>query len=354
MLELQIRERLEQGVKDKVFPGAVVGVVTQSGERILVPVGHFAYENDSPIVEASTVYDVASITKSIPTGCLALKLIEEGKLKLDDKLVTYLPQYHNNYTNDVLIKHLLTYSVILNFPIPGFSIQTATPEEVRHNLLTTDLKYPPGEVAQYSNSPALLLGMVIEKITGTTIDKLTQEYFFEELDMKHSTFAPTLPESIPPTEVDDWRGVVQGFVHHETSFVLGKDHPCGCAGLFSNVPDLLAFLEVLLNEGEFRGEEFFSPEMVKQMHTNQLSVSDAFMGLGWELNEPRFMGKFAHPDMFGKTGFTGTVCVIDPNRDVAFVLLSNCTYPKRKSSREAINEVRRDISDIVFGTYDHR
>src|SRR5665213_4201016 len=101
----EIRERLERAIKEKVFPGAVVGVVTRDGSRALVPVGNFTYEDDSSRVQEDTVYDVASITKSIPTGCIALKLIEEGKLALDDNLVSYLPDYHNNYTDKVLIKH---------------------------------------------------------------------------------------------------------------------------------------------------------------------------------------------------------------------------------------------------------
>jgi CubicO group peptidase (beta-lactamase class C family) len=275
--------------------------------------------------------------------------MEEGKINLDDKLTKFLPDYKNNYSDQVLIRHLLTYSIVLHFPIPGFTIENATAEEIRKNLLTTDLKFPPGEVAQYTNSPALLLTMVIENITGSTLDVLADEYFLKPLGMKDSTFTPENPTAVPPTEITEWRGLVQGVVHDETSFVLGKERPSGCAGLFSNVADLLTFLEMLLNKGELHGKQYFSLETITQMHTNQLSQPDTFMGLGWELNEPRFMGKHANPQMFGKTGFTGTACVIDIEKGLAFVMLSNRTYPKR-TSPDAINEVRRDISDIVFNT----
>jgi CubicO group peptidase (beta-lactamase class C family) len=348
-MEEQIRERLKRAIAEKVFPGAVVGVVRRGGERSLIAEGRFTYEEGSRAVTEDMLYDVASITKSIPTGCIALKLIEEGKLGLEDKLAKYLSEYKNNYTDETLIKHLLTYSVILDFPIPGFSVEKAMPEEIRHNLLTTNLKYPPGEKAQYTNSPALLLSLAIERITGSTVDKLGAEYFFDPLGMRNSTFFPTDKESIPPTEIDEWRGLVQGVVHDETSYVLAREHPVGCAGLFSNAPDILTFLEMLLNEGSLADTQYFKSETVRQMHTNQLSLPDISMGLGWELNEPRFMGASARPSTFGKTGFTGTLCIIDPEREVAFVILSNRTYPKR-SSPNASNELRRDISDIVLGT----
>ena len=345
--ESLIRQRLQRAIDEKVFPGACVGTIKHDGSRVIIPAGNFTYESQSPEVTAETQYDVASITKSIPTGSLALALVEEGKMNLDDKITKFLPEYKNNYSDQVLIRHLLTYSVVVDFADPNFSIQTATPEEVRHNLLTTDLKFPPGEIAQYTNAPALILTMVLEKITGTTLDELAKQYFFNPLQMNHSTFTPEDMLAVPPTEIDDWRGLVQGVVHDETSFVLGKERPSGCAGLFSNVPDLLTFLEMLLNEGELNGRRYFSKEMVQQMHTNQFQVPNACMGLGWELNEPRFMGKFTTSNTFGKTGFTGTVCVIHVEHGIAYVLLSNRTYPKR-SSPEGINEVRRDISDIVF------
>ena len=136
----------------------------------------------------------------------------------------------------------------------------------------------------------------------------------------------------------------------ETSFVLSKERPSGCAGLFSNAPDLLTFLEMLLNEGTYRGIRYFTPETVREMHTNQLSLPDISMGLGWELNKQQFMGKYAKPNMFGKTGFTGTVCVVDPERGIAFVMPSNRTFPERTSA-DALNEARQEIfSDIVFAS----
>ncbi|MEJ0053569.1 MAG: serine hydrolase domain-containing protein [bacterium] len=348
-MESALRNRLIRAIEERVFPGAVVGIVGRDGKREIFAEGRFTYEPESPRVMADTSYDVASITKSIPTSSIALKLIEEGKLSLDDKLVTHLPTYKNNYTHETLIRHLLTYAIIPDFPTPGFDVTKATAQEIGKNLPHVNLKARPGEQAKYSNLPALLLSLVIENITGSTVDKVGHGYFFKPLGMTNSTFFPRDQKSIPPTEIDEWRGLVQGFVHDETSFVLEKEHPMGCAGLFTNVPDILIFLEMLLNEGSLSGIKYFEPATVAQMHTNQLSLPGVSMGLGWELNEPRFMGNHVRPSTFGKTGFTGTLCVVDPERETAFAVLSNRTYPKR-SSPDAINELRRDISDIVLGT----
>lgn len=343
----RIHARLGDAINTKVFPGCVVGIMQRDGEQAVIAMGRFTYEETSPSVHENTQYDVASITKSIPTGVLALKLIEKGIFRLEDRLTKYLSEFQNNYSDQVLIKHLLTYSVIPDFQTQEFSVEKTTPEELQKNLLTTNLKFPPGEKMQYMNAPAILLTMLIERTTGSTIDVLATEYFFGPLGMKDSTFAPEFPKEIPPTEVNTWRGLVQGVVHDETSFVLGRERLSGCAGLFSSAPDLLTFLGMLLSEGTYRGRRYFTPETIRGMHTAQLSTPDFSMGLGWELNNPRFMGKGSLPSTFGKTGFTGTSCVVDPVHGVAIVLLSNRTYPKR-GDRAPIDKVRRDIFDIVF------
>ncbi len=345
-MEEKIRESLLQAIHDKVTPSAVVGVIRKDGTQLLVAEGNFTYESDSTKVTENTLYDVASITKSIPTGCIALKLIEEGRLNLNDQLIKYLPEYNNNYREEVLIRHLLTYSIILNFPVPGFNIQTASPDEVRRNLVTVDLKFPPGEKAQYSNSPALILMMVIERITGSTLDVLAHEYFFRPLGMENSTFSPSSPHEIPPTEIEEWRGLVQGVVHDETSFVLSKERPSGCAGLFTNVPDLLIFMRMLVNRGELNGVRYFTEETVREMHTNQLAIPGQVMGLGWEL-DATFMGTHPHRNTFGKTGFTGVLCAVDPELEVGYVILSNRTYPQRTPA-DGIQQLRSDIADIII------
>lgn len=343
-----VQNRLEQALRDHVFPGCVLGVVQRDGSHQILPFGRFTYELTSPLVAPDAVYDVASVTKAIPTAAIALKLIEEGKLALDERFFTYVPEYSSDAKDTLRIRHLLSYNMALQFPIPGFSIERATPEEIRHNFLTTNHTFPPGAKKHYSNSPSILLTMAIERITGKTIDVLADEYFFTPLHMTQSTFFPKDTTQIPPTEITNWRGCIQGEVHDETAYVLLKNGASGHAGLFSNAPDLLTFIEMLLRKGEYEGERFFSEAIVTEMHTNQLASIGESMGLGFELNEPRFMGDYATSATFGKTGFTGTVIIVDIPRGVGFALLSNRTFPTRPQNGDGINAVRRDISDIVF------
>ena len=107
----QISQAASQAIKDKIFPGCVVGVVNKNGERQILPFGNFTYDESSAKVEENTIYDTASLTKSIPTGSLALQLIDDGKLKLTDKLIDYIPEFNNSDRENVLIKHLLTYTL---------------------------------------------------------------------------------------------------------------------------------------------------------------------------------------------------------------------------------------------------
>ena len=122
----------------------------------------------------------------------------------------------------------------------------------------------------------------------------------------------------------------------------------GHAGLFSTAGDVLNFLEMLLNKGTFKEKKYFSENVLEQMHTNQIPELDDITGLGWELNQPRFMSKLCGPNTFGKTGFTGTLCVCDIEKGIAYTILSNRTYPKRPADSSVINRTRADIGEIIF------
>lgn len=196
-----------------------------------------------------------------------------------------------------------------------------------------------------------MLGLVIEKVTGETIDTLAQKLFFDPLEMHRSTFFPeNFPiEEIVPTEIDNWRGLVRGVVHDESAYVCKRNGKIpGHAGLFSTAPDMLNFLEMLLHGGTMNGTKYFSEQTIEQMETNQISELTEVTGLGWELNQPRYMGSHAGEHTFGKTGFTGTLCVVDRAKGAAYVILSNRTFPKRSPDSTAINKFRADIGDIVL------
>ena len=352
-----ISEAANKAIKDKTFPGCVVGVVNKNGERQILPFGNFTYDDTSPKVEEGTIYDTASLTKSIPTGSLALQLIDEGKLKLTDKLIDYIPEFNNSDRENVLIKHLLTYTLDgYGFAstvgkIGGKSMQDITASDLQNLLLTHDFEKRPGTVFKYTNIPAALLGLVVEKINGDTLDNLADKHFFKPLNMNRSTFYPEkfLLDEIVLTENDDWRGLVHGIVHDESAYICKKEGEIvGHAGLFSTAPDILKFLEMLLHKGTFQGKKYFSEKMVGQMGTNQIPELNDFTGLGWELNQPRYMGDYCTPHTFGKTGFTGTLVICDVGKEIAYVILSNRIHPKRPADSTAINAFRKTIGEIIL------
>ncbi len=329
-----IEDRIFGAISEHVFPACVVGVIKKNGQRSVLPFGNFTYEPGSPAVTADSIFDVASITKAIPTSSLALKLIDEGRLKLDDKLIKFVPEFRNSDRDKVLIKHLLTYGLEFDFQLSSYKDGDAS--EILEKILTANFSSPPGTSRHYANATSILLGMAVERILKNTLDNLGEEIFFKPLRMNRTTFWPLKrfnKEEIVPTEIDNWRGPVQGEVHDESAHVFMKSGKAvGSAGLFSTVPDLLNFLEMLLTGG--------APAGIHQ-------------GLGWELYEPYYMGRYCTKETFGKTGFTGCAVMCDTSKGLGIVILSNATYPARKPRKEhiaSINEVRRDLADIVFST----
>lgn len=195
--------------------------------------------------------------------------------------------------------------------------------------------------------------MVVEKIWGECLAVTAERELFDPLGMNRTSFFPEeFPrDEIVPTEIDSWRGrTIQAEVHDESAWTLRQIMVAGSAGLFSTVPDILKFLSMILDGGMYRGRRYFSESCLSHMSTNQTAHLGLQTGLGWELGQARYMGKACSSSTIGKTGFTGCVCMCDLAGGTALTLLSNSTFPARKPDTKALDEVRRDIADIVFST----
>lgn len=346
-----LKDKISRAIEQKIFPGCVIGVVAKSGQRMIMPFGHFTYESDSNAIKEDSIFDVASITKSIPTSSIVLKLIGEGKISIEDKLIDYVPEFNNSDRESVLIKHLLTYTLDYNRQLRLSDFKDKSPDEILQVIFNTEFISKPGKEFLYTNATAILMGLVAERAGGKKLDDMADTYFFKPLRMDHTSFHPDTfnKQEIVPTEFDDWRGrLIQGEVHDESAFTLRKKMVVGSAGLFSTVPDLLTFMEMVLSKGKYEGKEYIKEEMINLIYTNQLESIGKSAGLGWELNQPHYMGKYVTPNTFGKTGFTGCVVVGDMKKKAAVVILSNYTFPKRKENGDLINEIRRYIMDAVF------
>ena len=329
-VETKISERANRAIRNRVFPGCVVGIVNKEGRRDVWPFGRFTYDQNSENVTENTIYDTASVTKSIPTASLALLLIGERKLNLSDKVALYLPELRNHH--DATIEDLLRYRVQ---GTPMSLLKDKSPDKIVSYVFEQGFEKSPGE-SRYTNLPAFLLGLIVERVGGASLNAQAKERLFEPLEMnKTAFFLNEQPRRllISPTEIDGGTEIC-GIPHDESARVFAKEgRSVGHAGVFSTAPDLLNFLEALL--------------IGKYVFTKPI-IGGAEKGLGWQVNDPRFMGKYAGERTFGKTGFTGCSVVCDVERGIGFIILSNRTYPRRPRSDDAINVFRRDIADIVF------
>lgn len=173
----RIAQIVEEAIGEKVFPGCVVGVISSAGTEIL-PFGRFTYDEDSEPVLADSVYDVASVTKSIPLASIMLHLIEKGLVATDDPVVKYLPEFANLPGKElVTIKHLLTYTLDIEMSAMA-SLKNNTADEIIEVVMKAPLRSAPGTRYLYTNSTALLSGLIVRKVTGKNIEDLAEELFF--------------------------------------------------------------------------------------------------------------------------------------------------------------------------------
>ncbi|MCL2101480.1 MAG: beta-lactamase family protein [Fibromonadales bacterium] len=307
-----------------MFSACCVGV-SRNGEREILA---FNCEEDS-------IFDCASLTKSMPTSYLALRAIENNLLSLETPVAEILADFQNG---EAKIFHLLTHSLDYRFPMS--SLKDLPPLEIWKRICAHKFEIPPGQLFSYGNANSILLGKVLESIYKMPLDKLAKEKVFEPLKMQNTGWRPlewTSADRIIPTEICPWRGrELKGETHDESAWKLEQEFKAvGSAGIFSTAADILTFLEHIL-ESKF---------LIEKLTKNALEKSGNCTALGFELNNPKFMGKIERGEaIFGKTGFTGTSFICKPKDKLCFVLLSNCTYPRRKPNANRINEFRARVN----------
>lgn len=393
--ESNIRNLLIRAKEEGVFSKAVAGFILPDGTQRLVAL-------DTP---ENTVFDIASLTKVCPTSTLALSYILEGKLKIDDRVADHIPELQTNFRDDVRIFHLLTHS--LDYRVPMKTLRTLPPEGILNALYTYQFEKAPGADFNYGNPASVLLGMILQRLTGKDLQTLGRERFFMPLGMTRSGWDPLTrgfnrieKAEIMPTEICAFRNrEIQGEIHDESAWVLRKLFPVGSAGMFSCVPDLLKFVQMVLNDGVVTatsdnqtaqaataetaatagqatngnstvpvatsaGPCRIAPKGILEMVSGNAFAREEFApftramdeetrktactALGWELNSTKFMGTHVSPRTFGKTGFTGASIVADPSAGAAVVLLSNFTYPHREPNADRIHAFRAKLADAFF------
>lgn len=351
-LDKHIGNLLESALSSKKFPGYSAALVTNSGVTTFVG-GRHTYEIDSPLITENTLYDVASLTKIVAPMTLMMQMIDKGTVKIDDKIGFYLPEFVTDaYKSEATIQHLLTYT--LDYDLPGGAkslMKEVPPETLALQMITLPLKSAPGSSYMYSNITAFILTQLIEKITGKNFYALVNEEIFTPLEMATATFAPDelSRQLIPPTEITNDRGVVQGFVHDESTHYLQSGNiSSGAAGLFASALDIAHFLKMVVNRGVINEKDFFSEKTVEKWTTNQFpDLLPVLTPLGWgDLNNQLVA---SHSERFVvKGGFTGCFIIGDLEKGVAFVILSNLIYPVRPKEKNNFNDLKKEIIALLL------
>ena len=177
----RILEILNDAIRNRIFPGCAAAIVYKGRKPRLITTGHFTYDSDSHDIEPESIFDVASVTKAIPVSCIALKLIEQGKMRGDDPLKKFVREYRSNYKDSVTIDNLLTHTLDFDFRLSRFKDCGAP--GILDAVLGAELKSPPGDKFCYANATSILLGLAIESCSGERLDKIAEKMFFGGMQM---------------------------------------------------------------------------------------------------------------------------------------------------------------------------
>ncbi|MFL5403331.1 MAG: serine hydrolase domain-containing protein [Gemmatimonadales bacterium] len=350
-------EFLDSAVAAGAAPGAVLAIL-HGHERFVYGTGQVGADQPGR-PDAQTIYDLASLTKVVGLVTGAMLAVSEGKLDLDAPVQRYIAQFSGAGKERVTVRLLLAHASGLPAWRPLFRDATSR-AEVFAMADATPLDSAPRRSEVYSDIGAIVLTQIVETVYHQRLDSLLDQRVFGPLGMSSTGY---LPESdqldrIAPTELDPWRGrVLRGEVHDENAAIM--DGVSGHAGLFSSAADLLTFAEWLLGVWARTACGLPSPaqpcgptlqqSVLREFTRRQNLAPGSSRALGWDTPAPgSSAGRRLSSMSFGHTGFTGTSLWIDPEHQLAIVLLSNRVNPTRDNPRW--NPVRAAVADLVMTT----
>jgi CubicO group peptidase (beta-lactamase class C family) len=334
-------------------PGAVVVVVHGDVVAYRKAFGKRALKPDPVEMTPDTVFDMASLTKPIATGTSVLLLIQQGKLKPADPVSKHWPAFGAEGKDKVTVEHLLlhTSGLIADNAITDYADGRAKALE---RIAALKLQTDPGTRFVYSDVGFIVLGELVERVSGKPLDRFAKENVFEPLKMTDTGFTPgeSLKKRIAPTGPREGT-VILGDVHDPRAFKMGG--VAGHAGLFSTADDVARYCRMLLRDGELDGTRILDAKTVKQFtepHPVPVLNKDKTPGkglraFGWDVDTsysaPRG-ATFAKDGGYGHTGFTGTSAWIDRETKTAVIVLTNRVHPDDKGN---VTRLRREVATIV-------
>ena len=336
---------LDHAVADSAFPGAVAVIGSHTGPIVSVTAGRQDWGSEYKTT-ISTIWDLASLTKVVGTTSAMMQLVESGKVELDAPVQRYLPEWKGANKEKVTIRHLLTHQSGLPAFKEYFRLNVS-PDSTLALFLSTPLDTLPGVRMVYSDIGAILLGKVVERVSGESLDRYLERHVFGPLGMRDTHYKPAKGDRyrMAPTEIDPWRGrKLLGEVHDENAYALGQ--VSGHAGLFSTGRDLEKLAEAYLNGGAYNRAHLARPETIKLFTTVNDSTFSS-RALGWDTPSGNSSaGHYIERPAFGHTGFTGTSIWIAPQHDLYVILLTARVNPTRLHNK--IGPVRAAVADAVM------
>jgi len=317
---------VQRAVDDRLMPGAVV-IIGHDGKVVYRKAfGNRALEPRRELMTVDTVFDLASLTKVIATTTSVMQLVERGRVRVSDTVVKYLPEFGQNDKDDITVRQLLTHYSGL---APDLDLQAPWQgKDTAYKMAFAEKpENPPGSGFVYSDINFIVLGALVEKVSGESLDRYAAEHVFAPLKMTHTRYLPpkTWRAKIAPTQFDDKNHMLRGEVHDPTAFRMGG--VAGHAGLFSTADDLAKFAQTLLDGGG----TILSHLTVEKMSTaEQPPTATSVRGFGWDIDTPfsTNRGELLPVGSYGHTGFTGTSIWIDPTTKTYIILLTNSVHPR--------------------------
>ncbi|MCR4965258.1 MAG: serine hydrolase [Bacteroidales bacterium] len=374
----QLDQMLQNGIRDKVYPGCVM-LAMKDGQIIYHKAfGHFTYHAQDKVT-VQTMYDIASISKTAATTMAVMKLYDEHKFALTDHIGKYLPYLQGTDKANITIAELLTHTsgltafipfytkiqgnekYLRRYKSPHFSIQVADnlylrndyPDTMRYTIAHSKLK---AKQYEYSDLNFLLLKEMVEQISGQSMEDFLNENFYKPMGLKRTSFNPLKhgfrKQDIAPTEMDKTfrKQVVQGYVHDQTSALFYGN--AGNAGLFTTAEELGAIYQLVFNGGLYQGERYLSEETVHLFTTMYKMHGCEERGLGFYTpkadGSTSILPEKASNRTFGHQGFTGTVVWCDPDNGLLYIFLSNRVYPDCYPNKLSQSKIRLKAHELIY------
>jgi uncharacterized protein YbbC (DUF1343 family)/CubicO group peptidase (beta-lactamase class C family) len=336
---------VETSIQNHEIPGAVL-LVGHDGKVIYRKAfGDRSLEPTRSAMTVDTIFDIASLTKVVATTTAVMQLVEQGKIRLNDPAVKYIPEFGQNGKGDITVRDLLTHfsglppDLDLSHPWTG--------RDVGYSMAFSSTPIsPPGAKFVYSDINFIVLAALVERVSGIPFDSYCEQNIFTRLGMGHTRFRPPaewLPQ-IAPTEYDERGQMLRGVVHDPSARRMGG--VAGHAGVFSTADDLAKLAQTLLD-----GSSVLSPLAIAKMSSpQQPPTAPVLRGLGWDIDSPfsSNRGELLPVGSFGHTGFTGTSLWIDPTTRTYIILLTNAVHPRGKSSAISLRaKIATAVADAI-------